>query len=222
MEDIVMDEVAVFIDFENLRYGLLNDHGLEPNFREIVAKAKNYGRPSVMRAYADFSEHPDDLRTQLHISGIEAINIPVKRKIYTEGGKEIQRIKNAADMVLALDAIIEAVEADKSNKKKTFFLVAGDRDYVQLVTNLRNRFGQRVVICGVPGSIAHDLVAAAGEEDPIEIPKAQPVDPLTVKRDIVAMVKAGPSPLTYWSIKIIDQWCRDARKNINGTPKDKA
>ena len=103
MENIMMDEVAVFIDFENLRYGLLNDYGLEPDFREIVAKAKKYGRPSVMRAYADFSEHPDDLRTQLHISGIEAINIPVKRKIYTEGGKEIQRIKNAADMVLALE-----------------------------------------------------------------------------------------------------------------------
>ena len=217
----MVDEVAVFIDFENLRYSLLNIHGLEPDFRTLVEKAKKYGRPSIMRAYADFSEHPDDLRSQLHICGIEAINIPVKRKVYTEGGKEIHRIKNAADMVLALDAMIEAIEADESKKKKTFLLVSGDSDYVKLVTNLRNRFGQRVIICGVPGSIAHDLVESAGEEDAIEIPKIEPADELVLKKGIVAMVKAGPAPLSYWSLTIIDQWCRDARSKITGTAKEK-
>ena len=51
-------EVAVFIDLENLRYSLLNLYGQEPSFIAIVEKAKTYGRPSVMRAYADFAEHP--------------------------------------------------------------------------------------------------------------------------------------------------------------------
>ena len=37
------------------------------------------------------------------------------------------------------------------------------------MTTLRNRLGKRVVICGVPGSVSPDLVAAAGEEDPLQI-----------------------------------------------------
>ena len=52
------DEVAVFIDLENLRYGLLNQYGIEPDFNKIVEKARAYGRLTMMRAYADFSEHP--------------------------------------------------------------------------------------------------------------------------------------------------------------------
>src|SRR5437870_3831115 len=119
------DEVAVFVDFENLRYGILNNYGQEPNVQMIVEKGKKYGRPSIMRAYADFSEHPNELMRQLQVAGIEAINVPVKRSIYTKSGSgtQIERVKNAADMVLALDAVIEAHEADLNQKAKTFLLV---------------------------------------------------------------------------------------------------
>ena len=37
----ITNEVAVFIDLENLRYSLLNIYGEEPNFASIVEKAKN-------------------------------------------------------------------------------------------------------------------------------------------------------------------------------------
>lgn len=106
-----------------------------------------------MRAYADFTEHPSELNRQLQVVGIEAINTPVKRNTYKRGTQDVERIKNAADMCLALDAIMEAYEADNSGKKKNFLLVAGDRDYVKLVTLLRNRFGQNVVVVGVPGAV---------------------------------------------------------------------
>ncbi len=166
-------EVAVFIDFENLRYGLLNNHGLEPDLASIVEKAKKYGRPSLMRAYADFTEHPQPLSRALQIAGIEAINVPVKRTTYSGGGKPVERVKNAADMVLALDAVMEALAADSNKMAKIFLLVAGDRDYVKLVTLLKNRFGQRVVIAGVPGSVSGDLVQAAAESDSIDVPPAR-------------------------------------------------
>jgi len=39
------EEVAVFIDCENLRYGLLNLHGTEPDLQALVEKARKYGRP---------------------------------------------------------------------------------------------------------------------------------------------------------------------------------
>ena len=166
-------EVAVFIDLENLRYGLLNAYGVEPDFTAIVEKARKYGRPSVIRAYADFTEHPSEITRQLQVAGIEAINVPVKRSSGERKGQPIDRIKNAADMVLALDAMTEALDADTAGKVKVFLLVTGDADYIKLVTLLRNRFDQRVMVVGVPGSIANDLVRAAGEGDPLDVPAVE-------------------------------------------------
>lgn len=218
----VQAEVAVFVDLENLRYSLLNLYGQEPDFRQLVEKAKKYGRPSVMRAYADFSEHPPDLRQKLHVAGIEAINVNVKRLKRPSAPKGEERVKNAADMVLALDAILAAIDADASGKVKVFLLVTGDADYIRLVTQLKNRFGQTVVIAGVPGSVGADLVAAAGgKDDPIEVKVQPPIDAFTLKKAIVQMVKKGPAPLKFWSVSIIDQWCQSERQGILGTAKEK-
>jgi len=220
-QEIVRDEVAVFIDLENLRYSLLNLYGQEPDFQSIVEKAKNYGRPSVMRAYADFSEHPQHLRQQLHIAGVEAINVNVKRLKRPDDRRGIERVKNAADMILALDAILEAADADATGKVKTFLLVTGDADYIKLVTLLKNRFGQTVIIAGVQGAIGADLITAAGNEDSIEVEKHEPVDMQQLKTAIVKMVKKGCSPLKYWSISTIDQWSQSPRQAIGGTAKEK-
>jgi uncharacterized LabA/DUF88 family protein len=215
-------EVAVFIDLENLRYSLLNLYGQEPNFQAIVEKAKKYGRPSVMRAYADFSEHPPNLKQQLHVAGVEAINVSVKRIKRPGSAKAVERVKNAADMILALDAILEAADADAVSKSKTFILVSGDADYIKLVTQLRNRFGQEVVITGVPGAIGSDLVAAAGgREDHIDVAKADPVDKQELKSAIVRMVEKGCAPLKFWSVGLIDQWSQSERQAIKGTAKEK-
>jgi uncharacterized LabA/DUF88 family protein len=220
-QGVVRNEVAVFIDLENLRYSLLNLYGQEPNFQSIVEKAKKYGRPSIMRAYADFSEHPQHLRQQLHISGIEAINVNVKRLKRPNDPRGIERVKNAADMILALDAVLEAADADATNKVKTFLLVTGDADYIKLVTQLRNRFGQTVIIAGVKGAIGVDLVTAADSEDSIEVVRSEPVDMQQLKTAIVKMVKKGCSPLKYWSVSTIDQWSQSPRQAISGTAKEK-
>ncbi len=218
----VTNEVAVFIDLENLRYSLLNIYGEEPNFTSIVEKAKKYGRPSVMRAYADFSEHPPNLRQQLHIAGIEAINVVVKRIKKPGTAKGIERVKNAADMFMALDAIHEAADADDDGKVKTFLLVSGDADYIKLVTQLRNRFGQKVIIAGVQGAIGGDLVTSADGEDHIDCEKPEPVDMHVLKTALVKMVKKGCAPsLKFWSVRTIDQWSQSSRQNISGTVKEK-
>ena len=216
------EEVAMFIDFENLRYSLLNLYGQEPKLSDLTAKAKKYGRPSLMKAYADFSEHPPEINRKLQIVGIDAINTPVKRNTYKRGTQEVERIKNAADMCLSLDAIMEAIEADNNQKVKVFLIVAGDRDYVKLVTLLRNRFGQEVVIVGVPGAVANDLVdAAGGKADPMEVEPSPPVDKHQLKSSIVSMVRKGPAPLRYWTVRIIDQWSQSGRQDIPGTAKER-
>lgn len=213
------EEVAVFIDLENLRYGLLKYHGIEPDFQDLVVKAKKYGRPSIMKAYADFTEHPPELNRALQVAGIEAITIPVKRTTFDHLGKSVERVKNAADMVMALDAVLEAIEADIAGQKKVFLIVSGDRDYIKLVTILRNRYGQRVVIVGIPGQVSGDLVSAAGERDLIEIKQMPEADMQIVKEAIVQMVRKGPSPLEFWSVRTIDQWAQDSRHNVPGTAK---
>ena len=216
------NEVAMFIDLENLRYGLLNNYGQEPNFVHLVDKAKKYGRPSMMRAYADFSEHPSEMSRQLQVVGIEAINIPVKRVSVTKPTGVVERVKNAADMVLALDAITEALAADMSQKVKIFLIVTGDRDYIRLVTLLRNRFGQRVIVCGVPGCVSSDLEAAAGgETDHVEVTPTEPIDMQLLKSALVAMVRRGPSPLIYWTVKVIDQWAQTPKQSVPGTAKER-
>jgi len=215
------NEVAMFIDLENLRYGLLNNYGQEPNFAYLVDKAKKYGRASMMRAYADFSEHPSELSRQLQVVGIEAINIPVKRISITKPTGVMERVKNAADMVLALDAITEALAADMSQKVKVFLIVTGDRDYIRLITLLRNRFGQRVVVCGVPGCISSDLEAAAGETNHVEVSQPEPADMQQLKSALVSMIRKGPSPLKYWAVKVIDQWAQSPKQSIPGTAKER-
>lgn len=213
-------QVAVYLDLENIRYSMLNLHGMEPDFKLMLDKIRRYGRPSVMRAYADFSEHPETHR-QLQIVGFDPINVPVRRIDQPNRAGAVERIKNAADMVLAIDAVIEASDAYSSGLLKTFYLVTGDSDYIKLVTQLRNKFGQRVVVCGVEGSMSRDLRAAADEEDVIDVPQVFPADDEDIKRAIVAMVHRGPSPLHFWSMRILDSWCQDERNAIPGTPRQR-
>jgi len=78
------------------------------------------------------------------------------------------------------------------------------------------------VIAGVPGQVSGDLVAAAGgEKDPIEIKQVPKAEKHEIKQAIVKMVKNGPAPLEFWSVRMIDQWAQDTRHNIPGTAKDR-
>ncbi len=47
------------------------------------------------------------------------------------------------------------------------------------------------------------------------------VDKIELKKAIVAMVKKGPSPLDFWTLKIIDQWIQDPRQKIPGIAKER-
>jgi uncharacterized LabA/DUF88 family protein len=222
MEGKMSEECSLFIDFENIRYGLLKLSGEEPNFSELLDKVKKYGHPTLMKAYADFSEHPESVKRQLQILGIDSINVTVKKTSYkNSSGKEVERIKNASDMFLALDAIMEAEEANTLGKKKTFIIATGDKDYIRLVALLRHRFNQEVVICGIPGEISADLERAANITDNFDIKRPPPTNIEEIKKAICEMIQRGPSPLEYWSMRIIDSWILDPRQKIPGTAKEK-
>ena len=163
-------EVAVFVDFENIRYSTINSYGREPDPIAWRDKALKYGLMSVARAYADFDQHPAQARTRLDVAGFEPQHYPAKK---TNDSYGREKIASRSDLNLVID-IINTVLARPD--LEIILLFTGDKDFIRLVTTLRNRLGRRVVICGVPGSVSPDLVAAAGEEDPLEMAQSEDVD----------------------------------------------
>ena len=164
------EEVAAFVDFENIRYSTINSYGQEPDPVAWRDKALKYGLMSVAKAYADFDQHPPQVRTRLDVAGFEMHHYPVKRSTDSQGR---EKLASRSDLNFVVDIINTALVRPDI---KTFILFTGDKDFIRLVTTLRNRLGLRVIIAGVPGSVSPDLVAAAGEEDPLIIEQDETVD----------------------------------------------
>ena len=163
-------EVAAFVDFENIRYSTINAFGREPDPIAWRDKALDYGLMAVARAYADFDQHPPAVRSRLDVAGFEAQHYPAKR---SSDGQGREKVQSRADLNFVIDVINTALARPDI---ETFLLFTGDKDFIRLVTTLRNRLGKRVVICGVPGSVSPDLVAAAGEEDALLVAQSDDVD----------------------------------------------
>jgi predicted RNA-binding protein with RPS1 domain/uncharacterized LabA/DUF88 family protein len=159
-------EVALFIDFENIRYGTLNAYGVEPRASLLIETARKYGLVNIARAYADFEDFPSEVLRDLQVSGITAVNV--------QAHQVGDRRKSGADMDMLID-IIETM-LDRA-AIPTILLMTGDRDFLRVVTMARNRFGKEVVISGVPGTVAYDLISASGGNfDPLEIPGLERID----------------------------------------------
>src|SRR6266699_1245088 len=59
------EDIALFIDFENIRYSMLNIQRREPDPQELIAVARRYGTVMVARAYADWSRQPEPFKGSL-------------------------------------------------------------------------------------------------------------------------------------------------------------
>src|SRR5918993_163451 len=163
-------EVAAFVDFENIRYSSINSFGREPDPLAWRDKALKYGLMAVARAYADFDQHPPPVRTRLDVAGVETPHHPPQQAADRTGREKIQ---SRADLNFVIDVINTALTRPDI---ETFLLFTGDKDFIRLVTTLRNRLGKKVVICGVPGSISPDLVVAAGAEDTLQFAPSIDID----------------------------------------------
>jgi uncharacterized LabA/DUF88 family protein len=169
-QSVARSEVAAFVDFENIRYSSINSFGREPDPIAWRDKTLKYGLMAVARAYADFDQHPPQVRMRLDVAGFEAQHYPAKR---TSDGMGREKIQSRADLNFVVDVINTALARPDI---ETFLLFTGDKDFIRLVTTLRNRLGKKVVICGVPGSVSPDLVAAAGAEDALQFPQSADID----------------------------------------------
>src|SRR5512137_120108 len=76
----MQDEIALFIDFENIRYSLLNVQRREPDPQELIAIARRYGTVMVARAYADWSRQPEPFKGSLTAAMIDRVDCPAKQR----------------------------------------------------------------------------------------------------------------------------------------------
>ena len=151
-------ETALFIDFENIRYSVLNTYHRELCGSMLMEIGRRYGLVTLARAYADFEEHPQRVQRDLQVSGITAVNVSS-----LQGG---DRPKSGADTEMLMD-MFEAL-LDRPHLQ-TYVLMTGDRRFIRMVTMIRNRYGKSVVIAGVRGSVSNDLIEAAGGHfEPLE------------------------------------------------------
>ena len=72
------DEIALFIDFENIRYSLLNVQHREPDPQELISVARRFGTVMVAHAYADWSRQPDFFKGSLTAAMIDRVDCPAK------------------------------------------------------------------------------------------------------------------------------------------------
>lgn len=144
-------EVALFIDFENIRYSVLNTYHRELSGTMLMDIGRRYGLVTLARAYADFEEHPERVQRDLQISGISAV---------TAASLHVgERPKGGADMEMLSD-LFECL-LDRPSLA-TYILMTGDRRFIRMVTMIRNRYGKEVVVAGVRGSVSNDLIEATG------------------------------------------------------------
>jgi hypothetical protein len=140
------NQVAVFIDFENLerscREKLGSDAELDWNL--VLETAVDMGRVVIRRAYADWAIYGAGQRELLEL-GINPIHVPAKRG------------KNAADIKIVIDSM-EMLTGRHGNVSHVL-LVSGDGDFTELVHRLRAH-GKEVVGLGVSGTSAEYLINA--------------------------------------------------------------
>jgi predicted RNA-binding protein with RPS1 domain/uncharacterized LabA/DUF88 family protein len=151
-------EVALFVDLENIREGARQMFGAELPPAVLIEKARRYGLVNIARAYADFDRVPPETRREMEVCGITAVTA------------HAHAVDGHDRSTAALDLLMDLIETllDRSGIP-TVLLMSGDRDFLRVVTMARNRFGKEVVVCGVPGTVSPDLIAAAGGNyDPLE------------------------------------------------------
>jgi uncharacterized LabA/DUF88 family protein len=151
-------DVALYIDWENIKYSLLNKENRLPNAMALKEAAAKYGRVVSAKAYANWQEgqhlrDPNDL----YSAGIEPIYVPTVILGFSDLPDGAPKRKNSVDVKLAVDC----VDASLSNPNiATFVLVTGDGDFVHLINTLRLR-GKRVVVVGTSWSTSWQLTSSA-------------------------------------------------------------
>jgi uncharacterized LabA/DUF88 family protein len=203
------EDLAVFIDWENIYISTVTEYKSKPNVSAILEKAREYGRIVSATAYADWTD--GDFRQApptLYSNGISPRYISAR---YFPGGKSQKRRTNSIDVMLAVecsDFLHGHPQVD------TYVLVTGDGDFIPLVSLLRSK-GKNVVVIGVSEATSYHLIESADhfisyasllEEDRAarardEEPKKEAADPYKELVRAVETLKRGGKTRVLGQVK---------------------
>jgi uncharacterized LabA/DUF88 family protein len=203
------EDLAIFIDWENIYISTVTEYKSKPNVSAILEKAREYGRIVSATAYADWTD--GDFRQApptLYSNGISPRYISAR---YFPGGKSQKRRTNSIDVMLAVecsDFLHNHPQVD------TYVLVTGDGDFIPLVSLLRSQ-GKNVVVIGVSEATSYHLIESADhfisyasllEEDraartPDKEPKKKAADPYRELVRAVETLKKGGKTRVLGQVK---------------------
>lgn len=173
MEKATRDDVAVFVDFENVYVSVREKFDATPNFELIMDRCEDYGRIVIARAYADWYRYPR-VTSALFANGVEPMYVPTYY-YDRDVGRTGRPIKNSVDIHLCIDAMRTLYSQPNILK---FVLVTGDRDFIPLVNAIRQH-GKDVIVIGIGGAASAHLAQSADEflfyEQIADLNAAQPV-----------------------------------------------
>ncbi len=149
---------AIFADFENLHYHLLQNlpNEFDPGDQvvQVIRETRRlldeqYGEQCILsHAYADFERIGSNVQGPLYLAGVETHNV---------AGTEH---KNAADMRLCIDAMQVMYTREDI---KTFVFLAGDRDYIPVIKHLQSH-ARTVRAISFSDSMSGDLLQIVGAQ----------------------------------------------------------
>ena len=149
------EDLAIFIDWENIYISTVTEYGAKPNVSAILEKSREYGRIVSATAYADWTDGDfRDAPPTLYSNGISPRYISAR---YFPGGRSQKRRTNSIDVMLAVEC---ADFLHYHPQVDTYVLVTGDGDFIPLVSLLRSR-GKNVVVIGVSEATSYHLIESA-------------------------------------------------------------
>lgn len=208
MNNSLGGEVALFVDFENIRYSMTKLYGQEPDPQKLMTKALKYGRVSVANAYADFGRHPDALKRRFEVAGITRVDVPPK----VRDDREQSRV----DLFMLMDIVDTLLDRPQV---ETFVLMTGDSDFIRVAAKLKNRFGKTVIIAGVPGAVSNDLVQSASNADLVEVEEG--LSDEVLRKELIRIAAYLETKWKQPTFRGIKQWVSDPRCKL-GLSADKA
>ncbi len=149
------EDLAIFIDWENIYISTVSEYNSKPNVSAMLEKAREYGRIVSATAYADWTDGEfRQAPPTLYSNGITPKYISAR---YFPGGKSQKRRTNSIDVMLAVEC---ADFLHNHPQVGTYVLVTGDGDFIPLVSLLRSR-GKNVVVIGVSEATSYHLIESA-------------------------------------------------------------
>lgn len=151
------NDVAVFVDFENIYISIRNKYGEQPNFDSIRDKCQEYGRVTIARAYADWYRYPR-VTNALYANSIEPMYVPTYYYDRDEG-RIGRAIKNSVDIHMCIDCMKTLYTHPNID---TYVVITGDRDFIPLINAIRQQ-GKRAIVIGVADAASSHLAQSADE-----------------------------------------------------------